>query len=49
MKEIAMLRVEQPDMPLVELGRCLDPPLGKSGVNHRLRKISEIADELRRI
>ena len=49
LKEIAMLRVEQPDMPLVELGRCLDPPLGKSGVNHRLRKISEIADELRRI
>lgn len=48
LREIAMIRVEQPDMPLQELGECLEPPLGKSGVNHRLRKISEIADELRR-
>lgn len=49
LREIAMLRVEEPDMPLKELGECLSPPLGKSGVNHRLRKISEIANELRRI
>lgn len=48
LQEIATIRVEQPDMSLQELGECLDPPLGKSGVNHRLRKISEIADELRR-
>lgn len=48
LREIAMVRVEQPDISLQELGECLDPPLGKSGVNHRLRKISEIADELRR-
>ena len=30
-----------------ELGEMLDPPVGKSGVNHRLRKISEIAESLR--
>ena len=32
---------------LKEMGTYLDPPVGKSGVNHRLRRISEIADELR--
>jgi DNA-binding transcriptional regulator WhiA len=32
----------------VELGKKLNPPLGKSGVNHRLKKISDIANELRR-
>lgn len=48
LREIAMLRQEQPELPLKELGERLCPPLGKSGVNHRLRKISEIADELRR-
>lgn len=48
LREIASVRVEQPDMPLKELGECLNPPLGKSGVNHRLRKISEIASDLRR-
>ena len=30
-----------------ELGRYLEPPVGKSGVNHRLRKLSEIADRIR--
>ena len=33
--------------PLKELGGYLDPPMGKSGVNHRLRKLSAIAEELR--
>lgn len=42
-KEIAMLRVEYPDASLKELGEMLTPPLGKSGVNHRLRKLSEMA------
>ena len=47
LKEIALLRLDYPEAPLKELGMYLDPPVGKSGVNHRLRKISEIADGLR--
>ena len=47
LKDIAHARLELPDVPLKELGAALDPPLGKSGVNHRLRKLSEIADRLR--
>ena len=47
LKEMALLRLEYPEAPLKELGTYLDPPVGKSGVNHRLRKISEIADGLR--
>lgn len=47
LREIALVRQKYPDAPLKELGALLDPPLGKSGVNHRLRKLSEIADELR--
>ena len=47
LKEMAQLRLEYPDAPLKELGTYLNPPVGKSGVNHRLRKISEIAEELR--
>ena len=45
LKEIARLRLENPDMPLVELGKLLKEPIGKSGVNYRLKKIMEIADE----
>lgn len=48
LKEIALLRIENPDASLKELGEMLHPPLGKSGVNHRLRRLSEIADDLRR-
>ncbi len=44
LKEIAMLRLENPDMPLIELGKLLKNPIGKSGVNYRLKKIMEIAD-----
>ncbi len=47
LKEIAILRLENPDSSLKDLGTLLDPPVGKSGVNHRLRKISLIAEELR--
>ena len=47
LEEIARLRLANPDISLVELGKMLDPPIGKSGVNHRLARISEIADELR--
>lgn len=45
--EIAMLRVENPDMSLKELGEIMETPLGKSGVNHRLKKIEMIAEELK--
>ena len=47
LKEIALARLEQPDATLKELGDSLDPPVGKSGVNHRLRKLREIATQLR--
>lgn len=47
LEEIAELRVKYPDTPLAQLGQMLSPPVGKSGVNHRLRKISRIAEELR--
>lgn len=46
-REIASLRLENPDTPLSELGELCDPPIGKSGVNNRLRRISEWADKLR--
>lgn len=44
LKEIATLRIENPDMSLVELGKQLKEPVGKSGVNYRLKKIMEIAN-----
>ena len=45
--ELARLRLEFPDKSLKELGTYLSEPVGKSGVNHRLRKISSIAESLR--
>lgn len=45
--EIAEIRLEQPSATLKELGQMLTPAVGKSGVNHRLRKLSVIAEELR--
>lgn len=45
--EIAQVRLERPDATLKELGESLEPPVGKSGVNHRLRKICTIAETLR--
>ncbi len=48
LRQLAELRIEYEQASLKELGDMMNPPLGKSGVNHRLRKISEIADELRR-
>ena len=47
LQEIARVRLEHPDMPLKELGELLTPPVGKSGANHRLRRISEIAEKLK--
>ena len=45
--EVARVRLEYPDRSLKELGSFLMTPVGKSGVNHRLRKISSIAEALR--
>lgn len=45
--ETARKRLEYPEAALKELGELMDPPLGKSGVNHRLKKLSELADNLR--
>lgn len=47
LRQMAELRLEYPDTPLKELGTLMDPPVGKSGVNHRLRKLSEIAENCR--
>lgn len=43
LKEIARIRLENPDASLQELGQMLSNPIGKSGVNHRLNKIIETA------
>ncbi len=47
LREIAQLRMEYPDSSLQELGEKLPVPISKSGVNHRLRKISRLAEQLR--
>lgn len=47
LREIAELRLNYPDESLKELGEMLEPIIGKSGINHRLRKIEKIAEELR--
>lgn len=47
LEDIAELRIAHPEASLKELGMMLNPPIGKSGVNHRLRKLSIIAGNLR--
>ena len=47
LREIAEVRLDYPDATLKELGEYLEPKVGKSGVNHRLRKLSELADRLK--
>lgn len=47
LRQMAEVRLEYPDSPLKELGEYLEPPVGKSGVNHRLRKLSDIAEKLK--
>ena len=47
LREIAELRLQYQDASLKELGDMLTPPVGKSGVNHRLRKIDKIAEKLK--
>ena len=48
LREMAEVRLAYPDVPLKDLGEYLDPKIGKSGVNHRLKKLSSIASELRK-
>jgi DNA-binding protein WhiA len=48
LQELAVLREENPDMSLDGLGKMLKTPIGKSGVNHRFKKIHEISDTLRK-
>lgn len=45
LQELAELRLENPDATLEELGKMLGEPIGKSGVNHRLKRIIEISEE----
>ncbi len=45
LQEIAALRMEYPEATIQELGRLCSPPVGKSGVNHRLRRLEEIAEQ----
>ena len=47
LQEMAKVRLERPEATLKELGEALEPPVGKSGVNHRLRKLSLMAEDLR--
>lgn len=46
--DIAELRLNYPDASIKELGERLDPPVGKSGVYHRLKKLNQIAADLKR-
>ncbi len=48
LKELALLRLENPEDTLKELGTKLSQPIGKSGISHRLKKIHEFAEELKR-
>ena len=45
--EAAYARLDHQEATLKELGEALDPPVGKSGINHRLRRLSELADKVR--
>lgn len=49
LRELAALRLENTEISLKEIGELLEPPVGKSGVNHRFRKIEQIASELRSV
>ena len=46
LKEIADVRIENPNLSLTELGKLLKNPIGKSGVNHRLKKIIQLSEEI---
>lgn len=46
LKQIALIRLENEDLSLKEIGEMLDPPIGKSGVNHRFKKMEKMLEEL---
>ncbi len=46
LEQMALIRLENPDSSLQELAEMFDPPLSKSGANHRLKRLVEIAKEL---
>ena len=46
LREVAMLRLQHSEVSIQELGEMLSPPLTKSGVNHRLRKLEQLADRV---
>jgi len=48
LRELARTRLAHPDLTMEELGHLLSPPASKSAVNHRFRRIAEIADEIRK-
>lgn len=47
LQEIAEARLDNPEVSLKDLGEMLSKPLGRSGANHRLKRISDIAEKLR--
>lgn len=47
LQEAARLRLEHPESSLQELSEMMDPPIGKSGINHRFKKVEEIAEKIR--
>ena len=47
LREMAQVRLDHPEAPLKDLGKYMDPPVGKSGINHRLRKLAAVADAIR--
>lgn len=47
LREMALVRLDYPEAPLKDLGKYMDPPVGKSGINHRLRKLATVADAIR--
>ena len=48
LREIAKVRYDNIDYTLKELGAALDPPISRSGANHRMQKIAEIAESIRK-
>ena len=46
LREVAELRLENPDISIASLGEMCDPPLKKSGINNRIKKLEEIAAKL---
>jgi len=47
LREVARARLQYPELSLRDLGRQLDPPIGKSAVSYRMRRLQQLADQLR--